>query len=816
MGRAEVIDTLLETGIALFEKGEFRQARKQFSQAELRRPNDVRAQFWLGAAQYHLGNIGQALPLLEAAAAKGQRPVPDRPAAVHEYLCRCHLSSDTGKAAQLGEAGVRLDPGDPRIRLVAGNACFRLARYDDALAHYEAAWQAEGGRDGRPAFPRSPGQVPGALSSALVALKRWSEALAAVEDALVRDPDNAAYHNRLGMILYDGMGDAESAAAAARRAIDLDPQTLATGGDGVYHYNLTIYLKKLERFDEALKAIDRGIAVSPHRDYKALRQRLLEKARDQEVSRPPETPRLDFSKVGGMKGLKEQVRRIIEVVHTRREEARRYGIVRNGILLYGPPGCGKTFFAEAMAGEFGLNLHRIGLGDARTRYVGAVGEQMEKVFLEARRRLPCLLFFDEFDAVAGSRDDSASSHDRQAVNALLQQIDAHRDVPGLVLAAATNRLHEIDPAVIREGRFDYKVKIYRPDFDARREILQVLLADRPNDKTVDITRLAQQMEGFSAAQVRHVVDAAAMAAMEAGSPIATGHLLEALGNRRDDKRFGGAPLGWADLILPDPVKRKLQFIENFIENPGLIETLGVAPPTGVLLYGPPGTGKTTVARVLASQTDAAFQAVNAADIFTKWFGESEKRVKELFAQARDSVPAIIFIDEIEAVLGRRVSTAGGGDRAANAVVNTFLSEMDGIEPASRVFVIGATNRPDLLDEAVLRPGRLGEAVEIGLPDEKGRLELLRLHTRRMSLNDSVDLVLIASLTKGASGADIKGVCTAAGRNALLRELQAPGAEPAVTMDDFSSSLRELFPEEDWRSGGKPIGFVPPESPEPGG
>jgi transitional endoplasmic reticulum ATPase len=804
--RDPVFDTLIKHGVAAFQREDYRTARKQFSQAILRMPRDDRARFWLGATQYHLGNVGEAKKHLEEIKRSGEPPVADRPAAVHEYLCRCYLSSDTEKAIQFGEEGVRRDPDDPRLRLVTGNAYFRLNRHDAALEHFDAGWEAENGRAGTPAFAARPGQIPYARSSVFAALERWPEALSAIEDALVRDPDCASYHNRKGIILFDGLREAERALEATLRAIDLDPGTVATGNDGVYYYNAAVYLKHLKRYDEALSNIDKGISISPRQDYRALREQLLGFAQEKAAAQPPASPTLDYSHVGGMHGLKDQVRRIMRVIFSDRDEAKRYGIVRNGILLYGPPGCGKTFFAEAMAGEFGLNFQRVSLGSAQTKYVGAAAENIEKVFHEARSMLPCLLFFDEFDAIAGKRSDAVSQHEQQMVNALLQLIDSHRDTPGLVIAAATNRLGEIDSAAIREGRFDYKVKIYKPDFDARREIVLVLLRDRPHDATVDASCLAQDMEGFTAAQIRHVIDAAAMAAMEAESPISDGHLREALIERLEDVRYGGPRLDWDDLILPAETKRKLQFIEQFIENPELVKKLGVDPPTGVLLYGAPGTGKTTVARVLASQTDASFHAVNAADIFSKWLGESEQRVKELFEQARENVPAIIFIDEIESVLGSRADGDSGASRAVNAVVNTFLAEMDGIASNQRIFVIGATNRPDLLDEAVMRPGRLSEAVQIGLPDADGRLALLQLFTKKMKLGGRVDLVAIAKATEGASGADLMGLCTIAGRNALLRELGAGGEEPAVTTEDFQEALKELFPETAWDAEIRPIGF----------
>lgn len=803
-----VFEAQLRDGIAAFERGDFRHARKALYQARLREPDDLRARFWLAAAQYHLGNASDALPLLESLLDAADPPLPHRPAAVHEYLCRCWLGRDPKRALELAHEGLRHDDSDPRLRLAVGNACMRLASYGEALDHFDAAFRLEGGREGTPAFAPSPGQVPFARAAALVELGRSGDALAALDDALAREPKNAAFHARRATVLLDGRGDATAAAAAARQAIALDPETHATGGDGAAYGVLAHALRRLGQVQDALAVIERAIAIAPGRRYLTLRDELLRG----DAARPNVAPvatsaRVDFAKVGGMRALKDQVRDIVEVVHLRRDEARRYGIVRNGILLYGQPGCGKTFLAEAIAGEFGLAFLHVPLASALSRWVGGAAEAMEKVFADARRRVPCLLFLDELDAIGARRDASAALLEQQTTAALLQQIDAHRDVPGLVLAAATNRLAELDPAVIREGRFDYKVKVYRPDFDARRDILETLLRERPYDGSADLARLAEETDGFSAARIRHVIDIAAMAAMEAGAPISEGHLRAALSEPGGPEAPVATRLSWDDLVLPEATKDKLRFVERFIEHPEIAKQLGIDAPTGVLLYGPPGTGKTSVARVLAAQTDASFHAINAADVFSKWLGESERKVRELFEAARDHVPAILFIDEIDAVLGKRLGDASEGGRAVNAVVNTFLAEMDGIEPNARIFVIGATNRPDLLDDAVLRPGRLGEAIEIGLPDAAGREAMLRLHARRMRLASDVDFGRLAVETAGASGADLRGLCTAAGRRALLRAVETPDAPAAVTMGDFTAALPEMSPRKAWEAERRAVGFV---------
>lgn len=817
----EVLKGLIADGIEHFKARDFRAARKHFAQAKLRAPHDRRALYWLGAAQYHMGQSAEAERLLKAAAAGDEPALAERPAAVHEYLARLALGSNVERAVNLAEEGVRLDSRDGRMRYVAGNARLRAGSNEKALAHYDAAWEIEGGRSGTPAFAHLPGQVPFARSSVLIKLKRWDEALGAIEDAIAADDSNPLFHNRRGVILFDGFQAAERAAEAVERAIALDPRCERSDCDGLYYFNSAQYLRSLGRVSDALVAIERAIAVCGLRHYRELRDELLRESSETvtkganaapnsalspAIGSAPKKKRLDFSRVGGMHGLKEQMRRIVGVVHTNRTEAQRYGIERNGVLLYGPPGCGKTFFAEATAGEFGLEFIPVSLANASSKYVGEGPEKIAQVFADARKRTPCLLFFDEFDAIAARREGASSQHAAQHVDALLQELDRARDIPGLVIVAATNRLEELDPAVIRSGRFDYKVKVYRPDFDARREILQVLLADRPRVDDCDATALAEDMEGLTCAQIESVVNNAALSAMESAAQIDEPGLRAALLHQQTEHRYGGKRMEWDDLLLGDETKRRLQFVEKFIEHPQLADRMGIDPPQGMLLHGPPGTGKTTIARVLASETDASFFAASAADLVSKWVGDSEARVRQLFERARAHVPSIIFLDEVESLLARRSSDTSGGGRALNSITNAFLTEMDGIDSSARVFVIGATNRPELIDEAVLRPGRMSEVIEIGLPERSERRSMLALFAARMKLGADVNLDELAERTEGASGADLKGLCTAAGRNAFLRAIDTEDALPCVRADDFATALIELFPNGAHESPKSRIGF----------
>ncbi|MDQ3740326.1 MAG: AAA family ATPase, partial [Actinomycetota bacterium] len=497
---------------------------------------------------------------------------------------------------------------------------------------------------------------------------------------------------------------------------------------------------------------------------------------------PPEEL-IDFSEVGGMDALKQEVRDTVGLMLEHPDDAARYGIEWNGILLHGPPGVGKTFFARAIAGQYGLNLIHVSTGDLVSSLQGGSAQNIDKAFQTALDHLPCLLFFDEFDSVAQRRDASPDQEARRTVNQLLTSLEAYRDERRLLVMAATNNLEQLDPAVVRPGRFDRHIRIDLPDAGARRAIFEAELDDRPTAAGIDLDDLVRRTEGMTPASIEKVVDAAALEvfreAAQSGEElhVDTDHLVRAIERLGGQDRPTVEHWSWDSLILPAPIKAQLRQLQAIIEDPESARRFGIDPPTGLLLAGPPGTGKTTVAKVLAAQARASFYPVSGADVMSKWVGESEGNIRRLFDRARANRPSIVFIDEIDAIASRR-----GTVETHDSHVNQLLGEIDGVSGQRGVFVVGATNRPDQLDPALLRGGRLSRTIMLGLPDEEGRLALLRLNTARMP-TVAVRLEEIARDTEGMSPADVKALCQEAALAAMTR-----GSEGSVTHDDFVDAI----------------------------
>ena len=498
----------------------------------------------------------------------------------------------------------------------------------------------------------------------------------------------------------------------------------------------------------------------------------------------------DFSDVGGMEKLKEELRNTVGLMLEHPEDAERYGIEWNGILLHGPPGVGKTFFARAVAGEYDLNLIHVSTGDLVSSLQGGSAQNISKAFDAALGALPCLLFFDEFDSVAARREGTPDQESRRTVNQLLTSLEQYRDERRLLVMAATNDVEHLDPAVVRPGRFDRQVRIDLPDAAAREAVFRAELEDRPAAASLDISDLVRRTEGMTPAGISKVVDTAALEvfrkAKETGEELEVGteDLILAV------ERFGGQdrPMvehwTWDSLILPASIKEQLQQLQSVIEDPEAARRFGVDPPTGLLLAGPPGTGKTTLAKVLAAQARCSFYPVSGADVMSKWVGESEGNIRRLFERARENRPSIVFIDEIDAIAGRR-----GQVEVHDGQVNQLLSEIDGLAGQRGVFVVGATNRPDQLDPALLRGGRLSRTIVLGLPDKPARREMLELHTARMP-TVGVDLAKLAAETEGLSPADLKGLAQEAAMAAMAR-VGDEGVEPRVTHADFAEALTRV-------------------------
>jgi transitional endoplasmic reticulum ATPase len=499
----------------------------------------------------------------------------------------------------------------------------------------------------------------------------------------------------------------------------------------------------------------------------------------------------DFDDVGGMDSLKEEVRDTVGLVLEHPDDAERYGIEWNGILLHGPPGVGKTFFARAIAGEYGLNLMHVSTGDLIGGIQGQSAQNIDKAFQTAAQNLPCLLFFDEFDSIAQRRDNSPDQESRRTVNQLLTSLEAYRDERRLLVMAATNDVSHLDPAVIRPGRFDRQIRIDLPDAKAREAIFRAELDDRPTAGDVELGELVRRTEGLTPAAISKIVDTAALEvfreATESGRNLQldTPHLVAAIERHGGQDRPMVEHWTWDSLILDPAIKAQLQQLQAVIEDPEAAVRFGVEPPTGLLLAGPPGTGKTSVAKVLAAQAKSSFYPISGADVISKWVGESERNIRQLFERARANRPSIVFIDEIDAIAGSR-----GQVETHDSHVNQLLSEIDGVSGQRGVFVVGATNRPDQLDPALLRGGRLSRTIVLGLPDEQGRHALLCLFTARMP-TVGVRLEELSRDSDGLSPADLKGLCQEAALAAMARTAGQEGQQPAVTHEDFEEALRRV-------------------------
>lgn len=525
---------------------------------------------------------------------------------------------------------------------------------------------------------------------------------------------------------------------------------------------------------------------------------------------PKEPRRADvtYDDVGGLGDTIEHIREMIELPLRHPELFQRLGIdPPKGVLLHGPPGTGKTLLARAVANEAEASFHNIAGPEIMGRHVGESEQRLRDVFQEAQRDAPAIVFIDELDSIAPKREQVGSEVERRIVAQLLTLMDGLEPRQNLVVIGATNRVDAIDEALRRPGRFDREIVIGVPDQDGRREILGIHTRAMPLDEDVDLDRFARITYGFVGADLSALTREAAMEAVRRILPSIDfddgipAEILEGLKVSGAD--FDGAlrrvqpsalreimiqvpSVTWQDIGgLKDAQARLREGIELPLKNAEAFRRIGIRPAKGFLLFGPPGTGKTLLAKAAAREAEANFVSAKSSDLLSKWYGESEQQVARLFQRARQVAPTVIFIDEIDALAPQR----GGGfgePAVTERIVNTILSEIDGLEELRGVVVIGATNRPNLVDPALLRPGRFDELVYVGVPDRDGRRHILGIHTASMPLADEVDLDALADRTERYTGADLEDLTRRAGLIALRENLSAG----TVTAAHFERALGE--------------------------
>ncbi|MCH7862552.1 CDC48 family AAA ATPase [Sphingomonas sp. NPDC092331] len=551
-----------------------------------------------------------------------------------------------------------------------------------------------------------------------------------------------------------------------------------------------------------------------------------------------------YDDIGGMAGTIDQLREMVELPLRYPELFQRLGVdPPKGVLLHGPPGTGKTRLARAVANESDAQFFLINGPEIMGSAYGESEGRLRQVFEEATKAAPSIVFIDEIDSIAPKRGQVSGEAEKRLVAQLLTLMDGLESRANVVVIAATNRPDAIDEALRRPGRFDREIIVGVPDERGRREILGIHTRGMPLGDKVDLAELARTTYGFVGADLSALAREAAIEAVRRIMPklnLAEGtiphEVLDTLSVTREDflealKRVQPSAMRevmveaprvrWEDVGgLDDAQMRLKEGVELPLKDPDAFRRLGIRPAKGFLLYGPPGTGKTLLAKAVAREAEANFIATKSSDLLSKWYGESEQQIARLFARARQVAPCVIFIDELDSLVPAR----GGGlgePQATERVVNTILSEMDGLEELQSVVVIGATNRPNLIDPALLRPGRFDELVYVGVPDAAGRERILEIQTEKMPLAADVDLRSIAGQTERYTGADLEDVVRRAGLIALRQSLDTR----EVTMAHFDEALADsratVTPEmeEEYQamsgrlkqqaSAIQPIGFIAP-------
>ena len=516
-----------------------------------------------------------------------------------------------------------------------------------------------------------------------------------------------------------------------------------------------------------------------------------------------------YEDVGGLKGVVEKIREMVELPIRYPELFERLGIdPPRGVLLYGAPGTGKTLLAKAVANESDANFITISGPELVSKFVGESEEKLRQIFKEANEKAPSIIFMDEIDAIAPKREDATNEVERRMVSQLLTLLDGMAHRGQVIVLAATNRPEAIDPALRRPGRFDREIEIPIPDRNARKEILQIHSRGMPLAKDVNVDYLADVTHGYTGADLTALIREAALARLRDLIPtlldkqsipndillnltVANKDFAEALKTIRPSalrEVFIERPnVHWNDIGGLSKVKEELkEAVDMPLKKPLAFEKMGIRPIKGVLLVGSPGTGKTLLAKAVATEREANFISIKGPEVLSKFVGESEKTLREVFSKARQASPCIIFIDEIDSIASSR-DNDDLDSRVTERVVDTLLTEMDGLQELKNVVVLAATNRPDAIDSALLRPGRFDKIIEIPMPEFETRAAILKVHTKQMPLDESVDLNAISEQTENYTGAEIENLCREAGMYAIRNE------RDFVTMDDFQKALQEVRP-----------------------